>query len=118
MATSPRFAEYFIGDRDQLAGRERRVPPLRSPSATLGVAPVGMTEVGIASLALHKFPEHFLGINRNENSPAAGEDFTLLVQDFGFVDVLAAVDAYFPALHVKRLVQWHWLQILHRHFFR
>jgi hypothetical protein len=66
--------------------------------------------------ALHKFPEHFLGINRDENSTAAGEDFALFVQDFGFVDVLAAVDADFPALDMKRFVQRHWLQILDRHF--
>ena len=40
----------------------------------------------------------------------------LFVEDFGDVDVLAAVNADFPALDVQRLVERDGLQIFDRHF--
>ena len=48
---------------------------------------------------------------------AAGQDFVLFVQDFGLVDVLAAVDADFPALDVQRLVQRDGLEVFDGHLF-
>src|SRR5262249_22688996 len=97
--TSPGFAEYCIGDSDEQGTGKRGVPPL----CVLRRAPAGMTGWAIASSALYKFAEHFFGINRNKDAAAAGQDFSLLVQDFGFVDVLAALNADFPALHME----WH-----------
>ena len=40
-----------------------------------------------------------------------------LVQDFGLVDVLAAVDADFPALDAQRFLQRDGLQVFDGHFF-
>ena len=50
-------------------------------------------------LSLYELPEHFFGIDRDEDTAAAGEDFALCVQDFGGIDVLPAVHADFPPLH-------------------
>ena len=55
-------------------------------------------------LSLYKFSEHLLWINCDEDAPAAGQHFAVLVQDFRGVDVLAAVNADFPALDPQRLL--------------
>ena len=55
-------------------------------------------------LALDEFREHFFGVDGDEDSLASGQDFILLIENFGHVDVLAAVDAHFPALDVQRFV--------------
>ena len=49
-------------------------------------------------LSLHIFGEHFFGVDGDEDASAAGQDFVLFVQDFGGVDVLAAVDSEFACL--------------------
>ena len=72
----------------------------------------------LLNLSLHKLPEHFLGIYRNEDSFAAGQHFAFSIHDLSHVDVLAAMDAHFPALHPQGLMQRHGLQIFNRHLFR
>src|ERR1700756_442427 len=55
-------------------------------------------------LSFHKLSKHFFRVDGDEDAAAAGQDFSLLVEDLGGIDVLAAVDAHFPALDVKRFV--------------
>jgi hypothetical protein len=58
------------------------------------------TTKGPHRLALYEFGKHFFGVDGDEGAAAAGQDFVVLVANFGFVDVLAALDADFPALDV------------------
>ena len=51
-------------------------------------------------LPLDEFPKHFFGIDGDECPFASGEDFVLFIQNFGGVDVLASVNADFPAFDV------------------
>ena len=55
-------------------------------------------------LSFYIFGEHFLGVDGDEGAAAAGEDFVFFVEDFGGIDVLAAVDADFPALDAQWFV--------------
>lgn len=48
------------------------------------------------NLPLHEFREHFVWINGDEQTPATRQDFALLIQDFGDVDVLAPAHAFLP----------------------
>jgi hypothetical protein len=50
------------------------------------------------SLSLHKFAEHFLWVDSDENPFAAGQYLAFCVQDFRHVDVLAPMHGHFPAL--------------------
>jgi hypothetical protein len=68
-------------------------------------------------LLLYEFCEHFFGVDGDEEAAAAGEDFVFVVENFGGVDVLAAVYADFPALDVQRFVQRDGLQVFDCHFF-
>ena len=72
---------------------------------------------GSNRLAFDIFREHFFGIDGDEGSAAAGQDFAVFVHDLGFVDVNAALDTDFPALDVQRLVQWYGLEVLDSHLF-
>ena len=65
----------------------------------------------------HEFAEHLLGIDGDEDAFAARQDFAFLVEDFGGVDVLAAVHADLPTFDPQRLLQRNGLQIFDRHFF-
>ena len=66
----------------------------------------------------HKSAEHFFGIDGDEDAFAARQDFAFLVEDFGGIDVLAAVHTDFPALDPQWLFERHRLQVFHRHLFR
>ena len=65
----------------------------------------------------HELREHFFGVDGDEGPSASGEDFVLLVQNFGDVDVLASVDTDFPALDLQRLVERDGLEIFDGHLF-
>ena len=56
-------------------------------------------------LAFYIFGEHFFGVDGDEDAAAAGQDFVFVVQDFGGVDVGAALDFYFAAFDAERFVQ-------------
>ena len=73
--------------------------------------------VRAAFICSYEFAEHFFGVDGDEDAAAAGEDFILLVEDFGDVDVLAAVDADFPALDAQRFVERDGLEVFDRHLF-
>ena len=60
---------------------------------------------GLRGLSFHEFGEHFFGVDGDEGASAAGQDFVFLVTNFSCVDVLAALNADFPALDMQRLVQ-------------
>ena len=60
---------------------------------------------GLRGLALHEFAEHFFGVDGDEGAAAAGQYLVFLVANFSGVDVLAALNAHFPALDMQRLVQ-------------
>ena len=68
-------------------------------------------------LSFYVLREHFFGVDGDEGTAAAGEDFIFFVEDFGGVDVLAAVDADFPALDAQRFVQRDGLEIFDGHLF-
>ena len=56
------------------------------------------------ALAFGVLGEHFFGVDGYEGAAAAGEDFVFFVEDFGGIDVLAAVDADFPSLDAQWFV--------------
>ena len=89
-------------------GRTRSVRPTRA-SSTLGP---------FTGLALDEFAEHFFRVDGDEEAAAAGEDLSFFVEDFGFVDVLATLDADFPALDVQRFVERDGPEVFDGHFFR
>jgi len=61
------------------------------------------------------FGEHFFGIDGDEDSATAGEDFIFVVEDFGGVDVGASLNFYFAAFHAERLVKRNGLEIFDGH---
>ena len=68
--------------------------------------------------ALDKSREQALCVDGDEEAAAAGQDFILFVENFGHIDVLAAVDLDLARFDTQRLMERHWLQILHGHFGR
>jgi len=65
-------------------------------------------------LTVYKFREHFVGIDRNEGSAAAGQHFALLVQDFCLVNMPPASYLVLTRLDPQRLIQRHGLHIVNR----
>lgn len=72
---------------------------------------------GPKHLSLHEFSEHLLRINGDENSLASRQDFPFIVENFGHVDVLAAMDGDFSALNAEWLIERDGLYIFDRHLF-
>ena len=68
--------------------------------------------------SLDEFAEHLFGVDGDEDTAAAGQDFAFLIEDFGGIDVLSAVHADFSAFDPQRLLQRDGLQVFHRHLFR
>jgi len=66
-------------------------------------------------LSFHIFCEHLFGIDGYEDSTAAGEDFVLVVQDFGGVDVGSSADFDLAAFYAQGLVQGDRLEVFDRH---
>jgi hypothetical protein len=90
-----------------------------SPSRTSLLSHEFLPTLGsFTGLAFHEFAKHLFRVDGDEDSLAPGQDFSFFVEDFGFVDVLAAVDADFPALDVQRFVERDGLEVLDGHFFR
>src|SRR4029077_15528466 len=71
---------------------------------------------GLHGLGLYEFGEHFFGVDGDEGASAAGQDFVFLVTNFSCVDVLAALNADFPALDVQGLVQGDGFEVFDGHF--
>jgi len=89
----------------------RHGDPEKGPSDDFSMTPSSLYS------SLYEFAKHFLRVNGNEGTTAAGEDFPLLVRDFGHVNVPAPVDADFPALDPQRRVKRHGLDVFNGHFF-
>ncbi len=70
------------------------------------------------TLALDIFGEHLFGVDGDEDAAAAGQDFVVLVEDFGGVDVLGAAHFDFAAFYAQGLVQRDRLEIFDGHFSR
>jgi len=66
-------------------------------------------------LTFDEFPKHFMGVDGDEDTATAGEDFIIFVQDFGGIDVLSTVDADSFALDSQGLVEGHRLQVFDGH---
>jgi hypothetical protein len=58
----------------------------------------------LPTLTLHVTGEHLVGVDGDEDTLAAREDFVFFVEDFGDVDVLAAFYAKFAGFDVQRLL--------------
>jgi len=63
-------------------------------------------------LSIHKFREHFTGIDGDEQAFTVSQHFALLVENFSGVGVMAAADPDFPRLDTQRLIQRYRLQIV------
>ena len=70
------------------------------------------------ALWFDKLGKHSFGIDGQESAAAAGQHFTLLIQNLRTVDVASSPDTNLSRLHPQRLVQRHWLQIIHRNLRR
>lgn len=66
------------------------------------------------ALRLDKLGKHSFGIDGQESATAAGQHFTFLIQNLRAVDVPPSLDTNLSRLHLQRLVQRYWLQIIHR----
>src|SRR5258708_3454157 len=66
-------------------------------------------------LFLYVFGEHFFGVDGDEGTTAAGQDFVLFVENFGGVDVGASFYFYFAAFDAQGRLQGDWLQIFDGH---
>jgi len=76
------------------------------PSTTEGT---GSHRVDLIRLAFYMFGEHFFGVDGYEDSLAAGQDFAVLVQDFGGVYVGSALYFDLAAFYAQRFVKRDWL---------
>ena len=70
------------------------------------------------ALRFDKLGKHSFGIDGQESTAAAGQHLTFLIQNFRTVDVASSPDTNLSRLHPQRLVQRHWLQIIHRNLRR
>ena len=73
--------------------------------------------MGIVRLALGQLCHEPLRIDCDKKALAAGQHFTLLIEDLGHVGVVASVDAKFARLHTQGLIQGHGLAVLDFDFF-
>jgi hypothetical protein len=60
--------------------------------------------------------EHFCGVDGYEDGAAAGQDFIVLVEDFGGVYVGSALYFDLAAFYSQGLVKRDWLQVFDCHF--
>jgi hypothetical protein len=67
------------------------------------------------TLTFYIFRKHFFRVDGYEDAAAAGQDFAFVVQDFGAVDVSAALDFYFASFNSEGFVQRDWLEIFDGH---
>ena len=67
-------------------------------------------------LSFYIFGEHLCGVDGDEDAAAASQDFIFFVQDFGGVDVLAALHAEATTFYTQGFVQRDWLEIFDGHF--
>jgi hypothetical protein len=67
---------------------------------------------------LHVLAEHLLRINGDEDPSATGEHLTLLVEDFGNVDMTASVHGLFARFDAERLIEGNGFEILDGHLDR
>ena len=72
---------------------------------------------GILTLSFGELAEHFFGVDGDEGSAAAGEDFALFVENLGHVDVPAAVHADLAAFHAQGFVERDGLDVLDGYLF-
>lgn len=72
----------------------------------------------LGSLTLDELSKHLLGIDRNEDTLTARQDFSGFVEDFGGIHMLTAMHGDFPAFDAQGRLQRHGLEIFHCHFFR
>ncbi len=68
-------------------------------------------------LSFYELGEHLLRVDGDENTATASQDFVLFVEDFGRVDVAAAVDFEFVAFNTQGLMQRNGLQVFDCHLF-
>ncbi len=99
------------------AGCQLSVRTLTTLRLRSGQAP-GTVEhrVKLVRLAFHELGEHFFGVDGDEDTAAAGQDFVFVVEDFGDVDVSASALFDFAAFDAERRIQRDGLEVFDGHF--
>ncbi len=66
-------------------------------------------------LSLHKFPEHLMRVDGDEEAAAAGQHLAFLIQDLGDINVLAALYFFLARLHAQWFVERDGLEVIDGH---
>ena len=77
----------------------------------------GICKGGPRALSFGELAEHFFGVDGDEGPAAAGQHFSVFVENLGHVDVPAAVHADLAAFHAQGFVERDGLDVLDGHLF-